>query len=212
MQLLQRSTNLQERNRHAKIIRFELGRMAHTIQRILESTHSSAQEAPVDLNKVVHHVQDLIGPTLSGKPIVFKAELAKPLPSVRGNEQTIGSVILNLVKNAVQAMPEGGELLVRTCQTSNEYLEGMLILRGDDALAQGGVRLIISDTGHGIPSDCLRKIFEPLFTTRQATGGTGLGLAICHRVVGSAGGRMAVCSTVGHGTRFIVDWPIWTDP
>jgi signal transduction histidine kinase len=100
---------------------------------------------------------------------------------------------------------------VKTLDAIDDRLEGTLVLRGDSALKKGGVRLILRDTGSGIPPDHLVKIFEPFFTTRHTGGGTGLGLAICHRVVSSVGGRMAVHSVVGQGTCFTIDLPIWNE-
>jgi signal transduction histidine kinase len=88
----------------------------------------------------------------------------------------------------------------------------MIIIQGDASLKKGTVRLKLSDTGQGIPSDRLIKIFEPFFTTRQNMGGTGLGLAICHRVVSSLGGRMVVQSVVGQGSCFTIDLPVWSEP
>ena len=121
-------------------------------------------------------------------------------------------MIFNLLTNAIQAMPGGGELAVKTLRAIDDGEEGTLVLRGDIALKKGAVRLMISDTGHGIPPDNLTKIFEPFFTTRHNAGGTGLGLAICHRVVSSIGGRMAVRSRLNQGTTFTIDLPIWKDP
>jgi signal transduction histidine kinase len=185
--------------------------MVTIIQHILESTRLQVRSAAVDLNEVIRGVEGLIAPSLSGKRIVFKMDLAAPLPSVAGDQRALHGMIFNLVTNAIQAMPDGGELTVKTLYAIDERVQGTIVLRGDAALKKGAVRLILQDTGCGIPSDHVAKIFEPFFTTRHNRGGTGLGLAICHRVVSSLGGRIAVHSVVGQGTCFTIDLPVWDD-
>jgi signal transduction histidine kinase len=73
------------------------------------------------------------------------------------------------------------------------------------------VRVIIEDTGCGIPDDIVHRLCEPFFTTRQGEGGTGLGLAICRRVISSAGGQLAIVSHVGRGTTFTLEFPVWKE-
>lgn len=211
LQLLSKQADRQERYRHLTIIRSEIDRMVTIIQHILESTRLQVRSAAVDLNEVIRGVEGLIAPSLSGKRIVFKMDLAAPLPSVAGDQRALHGMIFNLVTNAIQAMPDGGELTVKTLYAIDERVQGTIVLRGDAALKKGAVRLILQDTGCGIPSDHVAKIFEPFFTTRHNRGGTGLGLAICHRVVSSLGGRIAVHSVVGQGTCFTIDLPVWDD-
>lgn len=212
LQLLLKESDRNERHRHLTIIRSEIDRMVTIIQHILASTRLHVQSAPVDLNEVIRGIEGLIAPGLSGKRIVVKTDLAAQLPPVAGDQRALHGMIFNLVTNAIQAMPKGGELVVKTLHAFDDRVEGILVLRGDAALKTGAVRLILCDTGHGMPSDRLGKIFEPFFTTRHSGGGTGLGLAICHRVVSSVGGRMAVHSTLGQGTCFTIDLPIWNEP
>jgi signal transduction histidine kinase len=211
LQLSLKEADRKERFRHLTIIRSEIDRMVTIIQHILESTRLHVQSAPVDLNAIIRGIEGLIAPSLAGKRIVFKMDLATQLPSVAGDQRALHGMIFNLVTNAIQAMPDGGDLTVKTLDAIDDRLEGTLVLRGDSALKKGGVRLILRDTGSGIPPDHLVKIFEPFFTTRHTGGGTGLGLAICHRVVSSVGGRMAVHSVVGQGTCFTIDLPIWNE-
>ena len=199
-------------HRHLTIIRSEIDRMVTIIQHILESTRLQVQSVPVDLNQLIRDIQKLIAPGLSEKHIVLKMELDESLPCVAGDPRALHGMIFNLVTNAIQAMPAGGELSVKSSQPVNEHVEGIVILQGDASIKKGVVRLQLSDTGQGIQSDRLIKIFEPFFTTRQNMGGTGLGLAICHRVVSSLGGRMVVQSVVGQGSCFTIDLPVWSEP
>ena len=128
---------------------------------------------------------------------------------VLSDPRALHGLLFNLATNAIQAMPSGGELIIRTRAVYNTELPGTVIV-SEGALVNGtSVRLIIADTGNGIPPEHLTRIFEPFFTTRHDQGGTGLGLAICHRVVTDSGSRLAVKSEVGHGTEFTVDLPIW---
>ena len=211
LQLLLKEADRKERYRHLTIIRSEIDRMVAIIQHILESTRLQVQSAAVDLNEVVRGIEGLIAPSLSGKRITFKMDLAAPLPSVAGDQRALHGMIFNLVTNSIHAMPDGGELTVKTLYAIDERVQGTIVLRGDAVLKRGAVRLIVQDTGCGIPSDHVAKIFEPFFTTRPNRGGTGLGLAICHRVVSSIGGRMAVHSVVGQCTCFTIDLPVWKE-
>ena len=211
LQLLLKEADPSADHRHLTIIRSEIDRMVTIIQHILESTRLQVESAPVDLNQLICDIQKLIAPGLSDKRIVLKTDLGEQLPCVAGDPRALHGMIFNLVTNAIQAMPTGGELSVKSFQPVNERVEGIVIIQGDASLKKGVVRLKLCDTGQGIPSDRLLKIFEPFFTTRQNMGGTGLGLAICHRVVSSVGGRMVVQSAVGQGSCFTIDLPVWSD-
>ncbi|HJT20196.1 MAG TPA: ATP-binding protein [Nitrospira sp.] len=212
LQLLMNShEDPQAHHRHLGIIRAEIERMVTIIEHILQSTRLQVQSAPVDLNDLIRDIEGLIATGLSEKRIVLKTDLAAPLPPVAGDRRAIHGMVFNLVTNAIQAMAGGGELRIKTLEAVDDRMEGSLVVRGG-ALKHGAVRLLISDTGLGIPSEHLQKIFEPFFTTRHAAGGTGLGLAICHRVVSSLGGRIAVSSRVGQGSCFTVDLPVWNKP
>ncbi|MHB8417403.1 MAG: two-component system sensor histidine kinase NtrB [Myxococcales bacterium] len=115
------------------------------------------------------------------------------VPSVEVNESRLGQVLLNLVVNAVQAIPEG-------CFEANEI---RIATRGDS----DEVVFEVADTGCGMSAEVRRHIFEPFFTTKPVGVGTGLGLAICHRIVAAQGGRIEVESEPGQGSVFRVHLP-----
>lgn len=207
--MLTEETDLQGRDRRVAIIRSEIQRMTAIIRHILDSTHVQVQLGAVNLNEIVGEVLTLIAPELPGKRISLRALLADALPLVAGDRTALKGLLLNLMTNAEQAMPHGGELAVQTTQVLTEAPEGRIILAGDRHVRAGAVRVTVRDTGQGIAAAVLERIFEPFFTTRTAGGGTGLGLAICHRVVATCGGRLAVGSVVGQGTTFTVDLPLW---
>lgn len=126
--------------------------------------------------------------------IRHRARLVKDygeVPPIRANESRVGQVILNLIVNAAQAMPEGHA-------NDNEL---RIVARRDEA---GWAVVEISDTGTGIAPQNLHRIFDPFFTTKPVGVGTGLGLAVCRRIVNELGGRIDVRSELGRGTTFRV--------
>ena len=133
--------------------------------------------------KLVHQELSLTG-------VRTQLRVAGDLPPVRGNPGNLQQVFLNLFLNAIQAMPQGGELTV------------------DAARDDGFVRVRVQDTGPGIPAADLDKVFEPFFTTRPAGIGTGLGLAVSHSIVQQHGGIIDVRSEPGQGAPFTVFLPV----
>jgi signal transduction histidine kinase len=111
-------------------------------------------------------------------------------PAVHADPDQMSQVMINLVMNAIHAMPDGGTLRV-----------GLAPL--DDT-----VRLIVSDTGQGMPQEVVAKIFDPFFTTKEFGKGTGLGLTVVKGIVDEHRGTIAVESDTGRGTTFTIDIPI----
>ena len=114
-------------------------------------------------------------------------DLDESLPLVEVDQDQVGQVLLNLVDNAVEAMPEGGTLVIRTQVTAE------------------GVVASVTDTGTGIPPENLEKVFQPLFTTK--TRGIGLGLAVSRRLAEANGGTLRATSRMGEGSTFSVAFP-----
>ncbi len=210
LQMLRGDADREDQDRRLAIIRSEITRMIETIRHILDSTQVQLRPVRVDLNAIIREELALIAPGLQSRNIAVTSELAGSLPPVAGDQLGLRGLLSNLFTNAIQAMANGGELKVKTCRVSDGTIEGAVVLAGMPELKKDAVRLIVSDTGKGIPGEDIGKIFEPFFTTRPAEGGTGLGLAMSRRVVSSCGGRLAVHSTVGCGTMFVIDLPVWT--
>jgi PAS domain S-box-containing protein len=149
---------------------------------------------PVEVDRVIQLVL-----RMAQRQIQSKARLALdlgPVPQVHANEAQLGQVILNLLVNAAQALPEGRD-------AENE-------IRIATALEPPGrVRIDVSDTGPGIAPELRSRIFDPFFTTKPIGEGTGLGLAICHGIVSSFRGEIRVESEVGKGACFRVLLPVW---
>jgi PAS domain S-box-containing protein len=143
---------------------------------------------PTDLREVLDSTLTLAASALSGHARVVREYGEVPLAAANGPR--LGQVALNLVLNAVESMPEPGELRVRTLLD-----------------AAGRVAFEVEDTGTGMAPDVLARIFDPFFTTKPIGRGTGLGLAICHQIVAELGGEITVRSTVGRGSTFRVSLP-----
>jgi signal transduction histidine kinase len=211
LQMMKGDDDRQDQDRRLDIIQMELNRMVGIIRQILDSTRVEVRPAPVDLNEIVGETVALITPGLVERDVNVKMELDPSLPLVAADRLSLQGLLSNLMMNAIQAMPGGGELILRTCSVAGQAPEGKVILAGSPELAGEGVRLVVSDTGRGIAPEHLEAIFEPFFTTRQEEGGTGLGLAITRRIVASYGGQLAVRSSLGCGTMFTIDLPTWKE-
>jgi PAS domain S-box-containing protein len=171
------------------IIRKNVQRASNIINNLLEfSRHSPMQQEVVDLRKVIDSTISLLGKELDAKNIEYRRDIATGCIALL-SQDSIKQVILNIIMNAMQAMPEGGRLSIRAEN------------------AQDAVRVDISDTGVGIPRKNIPHIFTPFFTTKEVGVGTGLGLYITHMIVEREGGRIDVESEEGKGTTFTLTLP-----
>jgi two-component system, cell cycle sensor histidine kinase and response regulator CckA len=159
---------------------------------------------------------DLVATVRSMEPVLrrlvldrIEIHVTSPGPAivVRADETSLNQIVLNLIVNARDAMPEGGRATIdMSVITMGEPLAPTLgIMPGAYA------RLSVSDAGHGIPADIQRHLFEPFFTTKPSDQGTGLGLSIVYGIVTSLGGAIEVQSEVGHGAAFTIYLPLVVD-
>jgi signal transduction histidine kinase len=168
----------------------EISRIARIIQELLEFSQPTppAQDL-VQINTVILGLEHLLEQDLREKQIGLKVILEPGLPRVLFSSDQLKQVVLNMVRNAEHAMPEGGDLVIRTAQ------QGRFI------------DLIIADTGCGIPAEHREHIFDPFFTTKQRGRGVGLGLSVSYGLITAASGHIEVESEVGKGTTFRVSLP-----
>ena len=160
---------------------------------------------------ITHILDDVLGrahatAALNGIRIV--RQFSPDTPTVRGDAMRLEQAMSNLIANAIQAMPEGGLLTVRTRKETARPGDGAMQLapeRTVTPLSGPWAVIEIEDTGAGIPSGDLPRIFSPFFTTKRS--GTGLGLTITQRIVGEHGGEVTVRSNAGQGTLFTVRLP-----
>lgn len=185
--------------------RQEIQRIARIVRQVLDLHRpSQARYGPVDVNGLVERVLLLLGKWVRDHKIVVRQQLAAALPTLYGHADELMQVLINIMMNAVYAMPEGGTLDVQTMLRTSEPRPSST--RNPDALASPPCLTIrISDTGHGMDADLLERIFEPFVTTRE--DGTGLGLAISKQIVERHRGYIEVESQPEVGSTFTVVLP-----
>lgn len=146
-------------------------------------------ESVADVNAVVRLSVSILSHLISNSTHRFKLDLAGDLPMARGSARQLEQVVINLIQNALQSLPDPGH--------------GLQVGTGLDP-ESGHVLITVSDEGRGIPPEIAPRIMEPFFTTRLERGGTGLGLAICSTIVKEHGGSIGFSSEPGKGTTFTV--------
>jgi two-component system, sporulation sensor kinase E len=174
---------------YLSVARGEINRLDYIITQFLQAIRPSMpQLKPASLNDVVQKTLDLLQPETENRGLNVRTRLARQLPVTPIDPTQIQQVLVNLIKNALQAMTRGGTLTLQTGEGSD------------------GVWVSIADTGGGIPQEQINRIFEPFYTTKKK--GTGLGLMIVQRIVRAHGGRIELESQVGRGTTFRIWLPL----
>jgi len=159
----------------------EIDRLSRLVEQLLTlGAPPTPNPLPLNVHKVIREVLALLVTELNAKNITRRLEIDPSLPDVRGDEAQLTHVLLNLVKNALEAMPDHGLLTITTRMETDFH-----ILRRTPGPGKF-LRVEIADTGPGFPPDVVERVFEPFFTTKPR--GSGLGLAICERIVAAHGG------------------------
>jgi len=148
-----------------------------------------------DLHGIILELIDLIPQHVNTVPIIIQKELDPRLPLIEADPSQLRQVLLNLMINAVEAMPEGGILTLRTKSEPDKT-----------------VAVEVQDTGLGIPEENLRKLFTPFFTTKPIGKGTGLGLALAYGIIKMHRGQITVRSEIGLGSTFSIHLPVRLPP
>jgi two-component system NtrC family sensor kinase len=191
LQRLKRDTSEEKREERLKIIESQLERMVQSIQEVLETVRKPIPRmGPVEVNPLLKGLLDLIMPGIFLRGLEVKTLFEEKLPIVLGDAGELQEVFLNLLTNAMDAMPDGGVLSIETQS------------------AAGAIRVTITDTGIGITEADLPKVFEPFFTTKDRGKGTGLGLSICLNIIKAHKGEIEVESRRSAGTTFIITLPV----
>jgi two-component system, sporulation sensor kinase E len=176
-------------DQYLNVAKGEINRLDYIVTQFLQAIRPTPpQLKAASLNEVVAKTLEVLQPELDNRGIEVKSRLARQLPLVPLDATQIQQVLLNLIKNAMQAMTKDGTLTLQTGE-------------GTD-----GVWLTVADTGGGIPQEIVNRIFEPFYTTKKK--GSGLGLMIVQRIVRAHGGRIELESQVGRGTSFRIWLPL----
>jgi signal transduction histidine kinase len=176
------------------IILNEIERMAELVRNMLEfSRRTQAQVSTVDVREEITKSVEFIAYYLRKCGVEVTTQFADSLPMIHVDRQQLRQVFLNLLTNATDAMPTGGEITIKAAEGELRNLPAVL--------------LAFTDTGQGISKDKLEKIWEPFFTTKPEGKGTGLGMGICRRVVEDHNGAITVESELGRGTTVKIALP-----
>ncbi len=174
---------------YVAVAKGEIHRLDYIVTQFLQALRPTPPLLkPVSLNEVVEKTVELMRPELENRALNVKIKLNPRLPLAPIDRTQIQQVLVNLIKNAMQAMTKGGTLALQTGEGSD------------------GVWVSVVDTGGGIPQEQINRIFEPFYTTKKK--GSGLGLMIVQRIVRAHGGRIDLESHVGRGTTFRIWLPL----
>jgi signal transduction histidine kinase len=191
IQMMQTKQNLDDDTKEKlKLISEQIQRITQVTRDMMDFARvRPAAKSAVDVNGLIETSLRLASFDKSFQKLELNKDLAGNLPKVYADADQLQQVFLNLLLNARDAMPEGGELCIKTAASEKE------------------VQIEISDNGVGIDDANRQKIFDPFFTTKQAGKGTGLGLAVCYGIVTAHGGRIEVSSNNSNGTSFLITLP-----
>jgi signal transduction histidine kinase len=187
--------------RQLHIIESQLDRISDTMRAMLTSTRQPLpQVQPLDLHAVLDELLYLTSPGMTRGNVQVRTHFSPHLPRVLADRNQLQQVFLNLMVNAMDAMPTGGILEVETTlettpNTPAEQVSPWVVVR-------------IRDNGHGISAAYMEKIFDPFFTTKEAGKGTGIGLAVCAQIIRAHGGCITVQSQLEEGSTFTVCLPV----
>jgi signal transduction histidine kinase len=175
--------------KYLAVAKGEINRLDYIITQFLHAIRPRRPEfVMASLNDVVFETIELLRPEIENRGITIDDRLSRHLPPVPLDPAQIKQVLVNLIKNAIQAMTKGGILTLQTGEGAE------------------GIWMSISDTGCGIPPEKLNHIFQPFYTTKKK--GTGLGLMIVQRIIREHGGRIELDSRIDQGTTFRIWLPL----
>jgi two-component system NtrC family sensor kinase len=169
----------------------QVERAGTTVANLLDFTRrDESYFNQININDVLNKTLNFVANEIHINKIQLNKELGLNLPGIKGNHHNLQQVFLNILLNAIQAMPDGGHLSVKS------YVEN------------NSIRIDISDTGVGISQENMEKIFDPFFTTKKVGEGTGLGLSVSYGIIKQHHGQILVESKLGSGSLFTIKLPI----
>lgn len=202
--LSQRYADNEKTLRTLDMIRRSAQRGSDMVKQVLAFARGvEGERAQLQPNTVIQEVEKITAETFPAS-IQVNVEVPEDLWTVVGDTTQLQQVLMNLSVNARDAMPEGGRLHIRA---ENINVDEAYARTNLDARAGRYVRIVVGDTGTGIPPEVLDKVFEPFFTTKPSGKGTGLGLSTVYSIIKSHGGFVGVYSELGEGTTFRIYLP-----
>ena len=180
-----------KRRRILELSLSEIQRLSEMLRNMLSfSKPEEEKKKPIKMNELVEGILLVMEKQMRESNIKVETDFDDKIPEVMASTNQMRQVMLNMIKNAKEAMPNGGTLTVRTRKEENKVL------------------IHIQDTGVGIPEEIRDKIFDAFFTTKQRVKGVGLGLSVCYGIIKDHGGEIKVESEEGRGTTFTISLPI----
>ena len=183
------SASIRKLENYLEIAKGEINRLDYIISQFLQAIRPTRPELkPVSMNEIVLDTLALLEPEIENREVMLEQNFADDLPNAPLDEVQVKQALVNLIKNAIQAMTQGGALKLTTLAETD------------------GVWVHVADSGGGIPQEKINRIFQPYFTTKEE--GSGLGLMIVQRIVREHGGRIELESHTGKGTTFRLWFPL----
>jgi two-component system NtrC family sensor kinase len=191
VQLLAARTDEAKARERLELISSQIARIERIVRNMLDATRRPQPNwESLDLNALLRRIFEITAPTLATRQVELHTALDEALPLIQADNEQLQQVFINLINNALDAMPQGGELHFTT------------------ALAGAAVLVSCRDTGEGIRAELKPRIFDPLFTTKLRGQGSGLGLAVVQQIIREHGGAMSVASEPGCGAEFQLHLPL----
>ncbi|MDY6853405.1 MAG: ATP-binding protein [Thermodesulfobacteriota bacterium] len=188
------------KNDDLRIIISQAEHITKLVQQLLNfSRYNKPEFKTIDINTLINDVLRLTDHQITKEEIKVITDLQPDIPPIIGDDNQLQQVFINIIVNAIHAMPQGGTLTIST---------SLIYPNLSSANNNTFVEIRISDTGCGIPHQNIQKIFDPFFTTKDIDKGTGLGLTVSHRIIEDHDGIIDVLSHVDEGTCFSVRLPI----
>lgn len=212
-QLLARRTDDAGARAHTDVIVREVDRLAALVEQLLTYGAPRRPELQrLNVHRVLHEALDILRPEIDRRGVTLRHEIDPSLPDVRADPAQLIQVFLNLIMNALEVMPEGGQLTLSTRIETDFHIVRRALIDGEPRPESGStfngqfVRIGVADSGPGFPRDLGDRVFEPFVTTKAR--GSGLGLAICERIVAAHGGDIRAENRREGGAMITVNLPV----
>jgi signal transduction histidine kinase len=189
VQLLQHEISEPSIQRRLRIVQEQIDRVVATVRSLLERARPQGERQTVRIDSVLTRMGDAMRARLASSGVTLDLKIQRPLPGVAADEPQLELALLNLVTNALDAMPHGGTLTLAATNSG------------------GRIKIDVRDTGTGVDPEVLPRLFEPWVTTKPTGRGTGLGLSITRDLVTSLGGTIGVSASSRQGTTFTIELP-----